>query len=549
MANPTASIAASRLPVDVRALPWIRHLTADYIHDFVKLASFFAGDPNDADAWRAAIARAQQVDRPHDAVAAAIVEQQQRHAAPPPATAAAADLADPRTVAVVTGQQAGLFGGPLYTLLKAVTAIRVAAEVNERFGVAAVPVFWVESEDHDWNEVATCHVLDRAAERRAVTLPRLPGAGIAPVARIQLDATVGAAIDALQEALPPTEFTPALIADLRESYGPGATMSAAFARWMGRVLGEHRLVVFDAADPALKKFARRIFAREISEPGRTSAQAAQAGRDLEARGYHTQVMANEDALALFHLDGAREGISRVADAFMVGATPRTAADLARELDERPAAFSPNVLLRPLVQDSIFPTVAYIAGPNELAYLAQLRGVYDRFRIPMPLMVPRTSATLLDSAAQRFITKTGVRFEALARDDESELNRFLEQQLPPSVDRAWQEARAGVTRQMEALTKAVPLIDPTLEGAARSTLGRMMHDLETLHGKIVQAAKRRDETLRRQFTHARALAFPGGEPQERAVGFVYFLNRYGPALVERLLAELPLDARNHWVLSV
>jgi uncharacterized protein YllA (UPF0747 family) len=168
---------------------------------------------------------------------------------------------------------------------------------------------------------------------------------------------------------------------------------------------------------------------------------------------------------------------------------------------------------------------------------------------MPLMVPRASATLLDSAAVRFITKTGLPFEALRRDDEGALNRLLEQQLPPSVEGAWHDVDAGVTERMEALIGVVSLIDPTLEGAARSTLGRMKHDLDALHDKIVHAAKRRDETLRRQFDRTRALAFPGGEPQERAVGFVYFLNQYGPALVERLLAELPLDAGSHWVMSI
>lgn len=549
MANPSPSTAAIRLSVDVRRLPWIRRLTADYAYAFADVAPFFAGDAADPAAWRAAIDRAQQTHRPRAAVAAAIIEQQRRQGAPPPALAAAEQLRDARTVAVVTGQQAGLFGGPLYTLLKAVTAIKLAAGVRATHNVPAVPVFWIESEDHDWNEVATCRVLDGELEHRAITLPRLPGAGIAPVAAIRLDATVGPAIDALQQALPPTEFTASLVEQLRESYRDDATISDAFGRWMLHTLGRHGLVVYDASDRATKPLVRDLFAREIEEPGRTSAIAAAAGRELVARGYHAQVTANEDAVALFHLDGAREPIHRVADGLMVGATRRSTRDLLQELDERPAAFSPNVLLRPLVQDSLFPTIAYVAGPNELAYLAQLRGVYEWFGVPMPLMVLRASATLLDSAAVRFITKTGLRFEALERNDEGVLNRFLEQQLPPSVEAAWQEADASVTKRMGALIEAMPLIDPTLEGAARSALGRMKHDLDTLHDKIVHAAKRRDDTLRRQFGRTRALAFPGGEPQERAVGFVYFLNRYGPALVERLLAELPLDARHHWVIAI
>lgn len=538
-----------RVPVDLRRLPWIRRLAADYTHDFAPLAPFFAGNPAESAAWQAAIARAQQADRPRAGIAAALIDQQRRHDAPAAAIAAAEQLRDVRTVAVVTGQQAGLFGGPLYTLLKALTAIKLAAEVRRTYEVPAVPVFWIESEDHDWDEVATCWVLDGELERRPVVLPSLPGANRAPVAAVGLNGAGGPAIETLREALPANEFTPALLDGLRACYAGDVTMSEAFARWMLRTLGDHGLVVYDAADPATKPFVRGVFAREITEPGRTSALAAEAGRQLVERGYHAQVVPGEDSVALFHLDGTREPIHRAAGGLLVGTTRRSQDDLLKELDARPAAFSPNVLLRPIVQDALFPTVAYVPGPNELAYLAQLGGVYERFGVPMPLMAPRASATLLDSPAVRFLAKTEMAFETLERNDEGVLNRLLEQQLPASVEGAWQEAAAALTKHMDALIQVVPLIDPTLEGAARSALGRIKHDLDVLHEKIVHAAKRRDDTLRRQFAHVRALAFPGGAPQERAVGFVYFLNRYGPALVERLLAELPLDAGNHWVLSI
>jgi uncharacterized protein YllA (UPF0747 family) len=168
---------------------------------------------------------------------------------------------------------------------------------------------------------------------------------------------------------------------------------------------------------------------------------------------------------------------------------------------------------------------------------------------MPLMHPRASATILDSAAVRFLRRYDVPFESLQAQDESALNALLERQLPPFVDRALESVLISVDQTMASLIEAVPTIDPTLEGAARSTLGRMKHDVETLRGKIIQAAKRRNETLRRQFMRARDQAFPGGHPQERAVGFVYFLNRYGPALVDRLAAQLPLDLGRHWILTI
>jgi uncharacterized protein YllA (UPF0747 family) len=209
-----------------------------------------------------------------------------------------------------------------------------------------------------------------------------------------------------------------------------------------------------------------------------------------------------------------------------------------------------VLLRPLVQDTLFPTVCYVAGPNELAYLAQLRGIYQAFGVPMPLMQQRGSATLLDSNAMRLLSRhDDLVFESLRAQDEAALNALLKAHMPAAVETSLDEASRALVERMEALSKAVAQLDATLEAAARSTLGRMQDDLKKLQGKIIHAAKRKDETLRRQFKHAQAQAFPGGQPQEREVGFVYFLDKYGASLVDRLSEELPLDQGQHWVMTI
>ncbi len=259
--------------------------------------------------------------------------------------------------------------------------------------------------------------------------------------------------------------------------------------------------------------------------------------------------AQDDSLALFHLDGARRAIRQQDGRFVVGDRQFPAAAFVAQASEHPAGFSPNVLLRPVVQDTLFPTICYVAGPNELAYLGQLRGVYEHFGVPMPLMYPRATATLLDSAAMRFLTKYKLPLEALQAQDEAALNDLLKAQIPQVVEDSFTETAQGIETQMTRLIQTIPTLDPTLEGAARSTLERMQRDLQTLHGKMIQAAKRRDETLRRQFIHARALAFPGGHAQERTIGFLSFLNQYGPALVERLDEELPLDLGRHWIVTI
>jgi len=483
-------------------------------------------------------------------VAALLAAQQARRGAPAAARAAAAKLADPATVAIVTGQQAGLFGGPLYTLLKALGTVALARRVEREHGVTAVPIFWIEAEDHDWDEVRGCGVLDGDDRLGGVALPARAAGESGPAGAVRLDASAEAAVAELERLLPPTEFTPDLLAALRAAYAPGAAMADAFGAWLEHLLGARGLVVYDASDPAAKPLVAELFAREIEQGDQTGRLAARAGAALAEAGYHAQVTPQPGALALFALeDGTREPVRADDAGRAVGERAVPAAELAALARTNPERFSPNVLLRPLVQDTIFPTACYVSGPNELAYLAQLRPVYEAFGVPMPLVHMRPSATLLDGGAMRFLAKQQVPFEALRAQDESVLNQLLASQLPPEVEAAVAEASALVAARMDAVTAAVAQVDPTLEGAARNTGGRMQDDLKKLHNKVIQAAKRKDETLRRQFTHARAQAFPDGQPQERAVGGVYFLNRSGPALLDRLEAEAPPDPGTHWVVAL
>ncbi len=539
---------ASRIPVDIRRFPWIKPFVADYAFDYAKVAEFFAGDPRSPQAWQEAIARSRDYARPLDAITDVVQAQQQRRGAPTEAIAAAARLRDRQTVAVVTGQQAGLFGGPLFTLLKALTALELAETVRAQHGVPVVAIFWIDAEDHDWDEVKSCGVLDASLTHRAIAIGDPPGAQLEPVARVRLDHTIGAALAELANTLAPTEFTAPLLETLRNAYDPGTGMADAFGKWMESVLGSRGLVVYNSADPAAKPLAASVFAREIERAGETARLAAAAGAAMESRGYSAQVTPHPDTVALFHLNRGRQPIRIQDDMLVVGDDVRSKNVLLDRVREAPHEFSPNVLLRPIVQDTLFPTICYVAGPNELAYLGQLRNIYAAFGVPMPLMTQRGTATLLDSNAARFLVRHDVQLDQLQAQDEALLNRLLESQLPPGVDAAMHDVALLLQERMEQLAMTVVQIDATLEGAARSALGRMQDDLKKLHGKMIQAAKRKDETLRRQFHHVQAQAFPDGHPQERSVGFVHFLNKYGPTLIDRLVEELPPDIGIHWVIT-
>jgi len=223
--------------VDVRRFPWIRPLAGDYAHAFTKVQDLYAGNPLDPAAWRDAVARAQQHPRDRARLVEVLQAQQDHRSAPPASRAAAARLADAASVAVVTGQQAGVFGGPMYTLLKALTALQLARKAEREQNVPAVAIFWVEAEDHDWEEVRSCTVLDAEFEPRRVTLADLEGAGELPVAKLQLDARVEQAIDELAGVLQKTEFTADIVEGIRQAWHPGRGLACAFATWIEHLLG------------------------------------------------------------------------------------------------------------------------------------------------------------------------------------------------------------------------------------------------------------------------------------------------------------------------
>ncbi len=257
--DPTGRLKATGL--DVRTFPWIRPLVGDYVYNFQKVEGLYAGNPNEPDAWRDAVARAQQKDRDRTTLVSLLAHQQDQRGAPPAARAAMARLADPTSVAVVTGQQAGVFGGPLYTLLKALTAIQLARRTERDLQVPVVPIFWVDAEDHDWEEVRSCTALDAELQPRTVTLADLPGAGELPIAALELDARVEQTIAELAAALPQTEFTPQVLSQISAAWKPGTGMARAFATWIETVLGPHGLVVFESADRSAKPLAADVFAR------------------------------------------------------------------------------------------------------------------------------------------------------------------------------------------------------------------------------------------------------------------------------------------------
>ena len=283
-------------------------------------------------------------------------------------------------------------------------------------------------------------------------------------------------------------------------------MADAFGQLLDVLLGPLGVVVFDGSDPAAKPLASTIFQRVLAHPGHTRHLASDAGQALVADGYHAQVVAQPDATALFSMvERPRCPSSTATSSSSSVTTPVDAATLRADAAAHPERFSPNVLLRAVVQDTLLPTIAYVAGPSELAYLGQLKDVYAFHETPMPLIVQRATGTILDSASLRFLARTSLELQSLQAQDEHVLNQWLESQLPPTLEQALHDLEHTLDDRMAALLAAVPALDPTLDGAVKSAQGRMAHEVR---GPARQGDQRRQAPPRDVAPSIRARAAPG-----------------------------------------
>jgi bacillithiol biosynthesis cysteine-adding enzyme BshC len=480
-------------------------------------------------------------------VAEALVRQQTSRGATAAAERAAL-LRKNETVAVVTGQQPGLFGGPLYVLYKALGALKTA-RLLEAQGRPAVAVFWVAADDHDFAEVRSASVIDDGGQIRTLRYaPRHEPVG-QPAWKIGLDETIAALVAELGQALPASPFRDEIVARVAECYRPAESLSGAFARLLSSLLPP--LVVLDPSDPALKALVVPPLAREIEEGSPTSRLAMDAGRGLLAAGYHQQVPVRPGFLNLFvYLEGERRalGVSNGQVEVRGAGRKLPMEEMLRLLQTEPERFSPGVLLRPLAQDALLPTAGYVGGPAEIAYHAQIGPSYAHFGIPRPVVLPRPSLTLVEPAQARALEAEQLKLMDLEADPEGILSQWAREAYP-DVETAFARTREAIEREMGAVEATLAALDPTLRAAADAARGRTLHQVETLHEKSIRALKKRDQTRAERLRRTRDALFPGGSFQERGLGFVGILARHGLGLIPQIEEAMDPFARGHQVIQL
>lgn len=522
-------------------------LFRDYLKGEPRVRPFYE-DGWDADALVRSADRSVSGSRPRRAVADALAAQQQARGANAAATRAA-QLAEEGAAAVVTGQQPVIFGGPLFVLYKAVAAVKLASYLESRRGRPVVPVFWSASDDHDFAEVRSISVLDDSGRIRTLRYEPVREPVGQPASRIVLDETITGLVAEAERCLPAGLHRDEAMGLVTRCYRPGSTLGESFARLVSALVPG--LVVLDPSEGALKAHMAAVMSREVREASPTSRLAAQAGQRLLAAGYHQQVPIRPGFLNLFlMMEGERRALG-TSDGFVeVRGLGRKVplADAARMVESDPGPWSPGVLLRPLAQDQMLPTAAYIGGPAEIAYHAQIGPSYAHFGIPRPVLVPRPSVTLVEPAQARALEAEGLALWDLQADPEAVALRWA-REAHPRVEAAFARTREALEREMAEVEEALASLDPTLRGAADSARGRALHQIESLHEKSVRALKKRDQSRADRLRRTRDALLPGGSFQERGLGLLGLLARYGTTVIGEIGERVDLWAKGHQVIHL
>lgn len=448
-----------------------------------------------------------------------------------------------RGIAIVTGQQPGLFTGPLYTIYKACTAVVLARRIEERHGVPCMPVFWLGSDDHDFEETRTAHVLTKEHEPLELRYePSQPVDGL-PMFEVPLDASLQALIDRAVAGTPGSEWREPVADVLRRTLAE----SRSLAEWTGRLLGwlfaRTPLVHFAPHWSESRRLAAPVLARELEEPLRSTALLNEAGARLQALGFTQQVVKAPDECNFFLFVNRRRCKVLFRDGlFVVPEESRRyePGELRALLRDAPDRFSPNVALRCVVQQHLFGAAAYVAGPGEIAYWAELKPVFDHFGVSMPVVYPRAAAALTTLKLNKLMRKLGLTPADLLQPRDVLLDQALRRVIRSDVRETLQGRRGPVEAALASLADSLAS-DPGVGPMAASLRERVGDDLDRMERTLVRGDRAQVEAVERQVDRLLNALAPWRKPQERVYTVFSFLFEHGPGLIQRLIDELDVES--------
>jgi bacillithiol biosynthesis cysteine-adding enzyme BshC len=463
------------------------------------------------------------------------------------ATRANLDRLAKGAVAVVSGQQVGLFGGPAYAVYKAVSAVQIAQELT-RSGIEAVPVFWMAAEDHDLDEVRTSTWFHQGK----LTRFELPGNGDAgqPVGRIGLGSKVSEMVDEAARILTAAggEFVAGIF---RESYGAQETYGSAFGKLFARLFAEQGLILLDPLDAQLHRVAGAVLRKTVEEREGLNEALLARGKELDKAGYAAQVKVTARSTLIFSMEkGERQPIAVSGAKFVCGERSWTKDELVRAVQAAPEMFSPNALLRPVLQDFLLPTAAYIAGPAEIAYFAQAEVIYQKVLGRMPVILPRAGYTIVDAKAEKLLRRYGLRVEDVWRGSQ-ELRRKMEtSSVPATLGKNFDKTVKENAKMLVALKKQIVRLDPTLGGAVDTAQKKIAFQLDKLKRKAGRAQALKSGLISAHQEFLESLLYPHKVLQSRELCFLPFLASWGMGGLKELQSLAGSSKQNeHKILRI
>jgi len=537
--------------ISVADLPSLSPLVRDYYFAYDEVREFFNGDFRDPAAFETQIGRLKSRDYSRERLAEILREQNQSCGCGSRTLENIEALAEDETCAVVTGQQVGLFSGPLYTIYKALTAIKLADSLSRRTGVRVVPIFWLATDDHDFAEVNHVDLLDQAGQPRRISYEDSAPRERVPVGGLRFSDEIKSCVDALDEMTPPSEFKPEILSRLRDAYRSGRTFTEAFSLWATYLFSAYGLVLIDPSHPDLIAMAQQPLLTEIGEGSPSSRCAMRVSERLIEKNYTPQVRQQEGRLNLFLTEDERQPIHASGGGFSVKDPDRrfTKKELVEMARNNPCAFSPNVLMRPLVQDTIFPTIAYVGGPGEIAYLAQLRGAYEAFGIPMPVVYPRKGFTFVEKHIGSTLESLSLSIQDVWRGLSATRNALAAEEVPESLQRALETAVVDLDRDLGAICREATAMDGSLGQTADGVHRKIQHQMNILENKVIKAAKKNQEILGRKLTKLENRLMPNRHLQERVFNVTPYLMKYGFSWLEELYQAFDLTHFDHQVFGM
>ncbi|MEI8135662.1 MAG: bacillithiol biosynthesis cysteine-adding enzyme BshC [bacterium] len=436
-------------------------------------------------------------------------------------------LESERCLAVVTGQQVGIFGGPLYTVYKALHTIILSKHLKGKHPeYDFVPIFWQETEDHDFEETSFVNLITSQFELRKFSYHPSNDFLKMQVGGIDLETqALETLYSEIESSIPKTDFSESVLNLYKDAYRSGKTFAEAQAVLLGTLFSDDGLLVLNANTPELKAQSRSLFAQEINTAPQLSKQLQLSTTELSGNGYHAQI--EPQGVNLFVIDeGRRYKLQQAESGFTINAKPITASALEQMLVDSPQLFSMNVVMRPLVQDTILPTAAYIAGPGEIAYFAQLSAAYDWAGIKMPAIVPRIGFTIVEDRFDQLLTKYDISAEQYLNDSEEITSNILKSEQEELLATSFDAVHMHIEAELEKLRPHVTATDVTLDQALTSIKGKMLTTLKDFENKSLSAERKKQNTIKTQFEKMRANLLPNGKLQERELSLLYFLNKYG-----------------------